>query len=277
MRPDRSPVRSAGVPRYDAAPDLILHNARINVVDAEGSLVEALAIKEDRIVAIGSTAEVRRLAAPRTRQIDLAGRTVIPGFVDGHPHMDTVALKLTRPSFEGARSIDDVLDVVAKAVAARAAGERIVCNPLAEEPEVFRMPGALREGRWPTRHDLDRVAPQHPVVIQSPILVAPGIAIANTAALVAAGIGRDTAAPEGVEVDRDAQGEPTGIFRDFTFPKRQGGQNALRKTPDGYLGDPAAASPDAGLRALEEEADAIAGAMVRTLQSGPGGRPRDRS
>ena len=205
---------------HDAAPDLILHSARIHVVDADGSTVEALAMKQDRIVATGSVAEIRRLASPKTRLVDLGGRTVIPGFVDGHPHMDTVAVKLTRPSFEGVKSIDDVLDIVAKAVAQRPAGERIVCNPLAEEPEVFRLPGTLREGRWPTRHDLDRVAPKHPVVIQSPILVAPGVAIANTAALAAAGVGRDTAAPEGVEIDRDERGEPTGVFRDFTFPKR---------------------------------------------------------
>src|SRR5512145_1992069 len=115
---------------HDGAPNLILHNARIHVVDADGSTVEALAIKEDRIVATGSAAEVRRLASQQTRQVDLGGRTVIPGFFDGHPHMDTVAVKLARPSFEGVKSIDDVLDIVGKAVAQRPAGERIVCNPL---------------------------------------------------------------------------------------------------------------------------------------------------
>ena len=85
----------------NAAPDLILHNARIQVVDAGGSTVEALAIKNTRVVAIGRAADVRPLASPRTRQVDLGGRTVIPGFIDGHPHLDTVAVKLTRPSFEG--------------------------------------------------------------------------------------------------------------------------------------------------------------------------------
>ena len=71
------------------------------MVNAEGSTVDALAIKQQRIVAIGGAAAVRRLASRNTRQLDLGGRTVIPGFVDGHPHMDTVAVKLTRPSFEG--------------------------------------------------------------------------------------------------------------------------------------------------------------------------------
>jgi predicted amidohydrolase YtcJ len=220
LKGQRSSGPRSPASRYDGAPDLVLHNARIHVVDAEGSTVDALAIKQQRIVAIGGAAAVRRLASRNTRQVDLGGRTVIPGFVDGHPHLDTVALKLARPSFEGVKSIDDVLDIVGKAVAQRAPGERLVCNPLAEEPDVFRMPGALREGRWPTRHDLDRVAPNHPVVIPSPILVAPGVAIVNTAALDAAGIGRNTSAPEGVEIDRDERGEATGVFRDFTFPKR---------------------------------------------------------
>lgn len=161
MKGKRSSGPRSPASRYDGAPDLVLHNARIHRVDAEGSTVDALAIKQQRIVATGDAAAVRRLASRNTRQVDLGGRTVIPGFVDGHPHLDTVALKLTRPSFEGVKSIDDVLDIVGKAVAQRAPGERLVCNPLAEEPDVFRMPGALREGRWPTRHDLDRVAPNH--------------------------------------------------------------------------------------------------------------------
>lgn len=205
---------------WDPAPDLVLYRGRIYTVDPDDAVVEALAVKDGRIVAVGSSDAVRRLASARTRQVDLAGHAVVPGFVDGHPHLDTVGLKLTRPSFEDVRAIEDVIGVVRRAAQARPPGEWIVCNPLAEEPEVFRMPGALKEGRWPTRHDLDRAAPEHPVVIPSPILVAPGVALANTAALRAAGVGRDTRAPDGVEIERDEHGEPTGVFRDSTFPKR---------------------------------------------------------
>ena len=205
---------------WNASPDLVLHHGVVYTVDDADRVHEAIAIKNGRIVAVGGSPEIRALAGPTTRQVDLGGHTVVPGFIDGHPHLDSVGLALTRPSFAGVQSIDDIVAVVRRAAATRAPGAWIVCNPIAEEPEVFRFPGHLKEGRWPTRHDLDRAAPEHPVVIQSPILVAPGIAVANSAALRVAKIGRDTGAPDGVEIERDAAGEPTGVFRDVTFPKR---------------------------------------------------------
>ena len=85
---------------------------------------------------------------------------MVPGFVDGHPHMDVVGLGLLRPSFDGITSIEGALDVIRVEVARRRPGEWIICNPVGREPEVFKFPGYLREGRWPTRQDLDRVAPE---------------------------------------------------------------------------------------------------------------------
>ncbi len=202
------------------SPDLVLLNGRIYTVDARDTVVEALAIAGGRIVATGATAGIRALAGPATRRVDLEGRAVVPGFVDGHPHLDMVGLALLKPSFDGIRSIEDVVKVLRAEAARRRPGEWIVCNPLALEPDVYRFPGALAEGRWPTRHDLDRAAPDNPVYIEPPILVAPGVALANTAALRAAGITRDTVPPAGVEIERDERGEPTGVVRDVNFPKR---------------------------------------------------------
>jgi predicted amidohydrolase YtcJ len=204
----------------DPAPDLLLVRGRVYTVDPADRMVEAVAVKDGRVAAVGSTTEIRALAAPRTRVVDLGERAVIPAFFDGHPHMDTLGQRLLRPSFEDVTSIEAVQAVVERAVAGRPPGEWIVTNALAEEPHVYRLPGALREGRWPTRHDLDRVAPANPVLIPAPILVAPGVAIANTAALTAAGVTRDTRVPDGVEVDLDGTGAPTGVFRDWNFPKR---------------------------------------------------------
>lgn len=203
----------------DAHPDLILHGARIYTVDAGDRVVEALAIRGDRIAAVGGNDEIRRLAGPRTRQVDLGGRAIVPGFIDGHPHMDMVGLGLIRPSFETVRSIDEILTIVQAEVARRRPGEWIVCNPIGVEPDLFKMPGLLKEGRWPTRHDLDRVAPDNPVYIEPAILAAPGHAFANTAALRLAGITRDTKAPDGVQISVDERGEPTGHFEDYNFPK----------------------------------------------------------
>jgi predicted amidohydrolase YtcJ len=207
-------------PRAGDKVDLILHRGRVYTVDPANRVVEAVAIKDGRFVAVGSTAEIRRLATSGTRQIDLAGRTVVPGFIDGHAHMDGVGMTAILPSFEGARSIDDILGVLAKEVARRQPGEWIVCAPLANEPDVFKFPAALKDGRWPNRADLDRVAPGNPVFIRPPLLVSPGYAFANTAALRMAGITRDTAAPDAVEILKDERGEPTGVIADLNFPKR---------------------------------------------------------
>ena len=200
-------------------PDLILRGGRIYTVDVADRVAEAVAITGSRIVAVGTTSEIEALAGPATRRVHLEGRAVVPGFVDGHPHMDIVGLGLLRPSFEGVTSIEQALEVIRAEVARARPGEWVICNPLGREPEVFRFPRPLAEGRWPTRADLDRVAPDNPVYIEPPMLVAPGVALANTAALRRAGITRDTKAPEGVEIERDAAGEPTGVFRDFNFPK----------------------------------------------------------
>ena len=84
---------------------------------------------------------------------------------------------------------------------------------------MFAFPAALRENRWPTAADLDTVSPDNPVYIEPPGLVAPGIAIANSRAIAIAGITPETKPPSGIEIDLDADGQLTGIFRDFNFPK----------------------------------------------------------
>ena len=203
----------------DVGPDLILHGGRIYTVDRDDRVVEAVAIRDGRIVAVGGSDEIRRLAGPGTREVSLGGRAVVPGFVDGHPHMDLVGLGLIRPSFDTVRSIDEILTTLKAEVSRRRPGEWIVCNPIGVEPDLFKMPGLLKEGRWPTRHDLDRVAPDNPVYIEPAMLAAPGHAFANSAAIRAAGVTRDTKAPDGVEIVLDERGEPSGHFKDFNFPK----------------------------------------------------------
>jgi len=200
-------------------PDTVLHRGRIYTVDACDTVAEAVAIQNGWIVAIGTSQDVLALAGPGTRRIDLEGRAVLPGFVDGHPHMDGVGIRFLKPSFDGVRSIDAVLDIVRREVGRRKPGEWIICNPVASEPEFFAFPGVLREGRWPNRYDLDKVSPSNPVFIEPSGLIAPGIGIANSAAIKIAGITSSTETPPGVEIDKDSAGEPTGIFRDFNFPK----------------------------------------------------------
>jgi predicted amidohydrolase YtcJ len=199
--------------------DLLLHNGTIHTVDPDDSVAQAVAIGGGRILGVGRAADLERYCGPGTRRVDLRGATVVPGFVDAHPHMDMVGLRLTKPAFNSPKSIASVLEVIRAEAARRKPGEWIICNPLAHEPDVFGYPQALAEGRWPNRHDLDQAAPDNPVYIEPPSLVAPGHAFANTLAIRLCGITQDSPVKEGVTIEVDAAGEPTGVFRDINFPK----------------------------------------------------------
>ncbi|BBK41348.1 hydrolase [Allostella vacuolata] len=202
---------------------LLLHGGRVVTLDRGDRIAEAVAVVGDRIAAVGTCAELAAWAGPGVTEIDLAGRTVVPGLIDGHAHLDREGLKHELPSLAGARSIDDVLEIVAGLVARAAPGEWIVTMPLGAPPDFAGMPEGLREGRWPDRHDLDRVAPDNPVYIKSIWgywrHTLPLVSIANTRALRLCGIGADTLPPAPtVEIVRDpASGEPTGVFVERHF------------------------------------------------------------
>ena len=154
--------------------------------------------------------------------MDLRGRLAVPGLIDGHAHMDREGLKLRWPSLAAARSIDDILQIVAAETRRVPRGEWIVTMPVGEPPMYEGVPGNLAENRWPTRHDLDRVAPDHPVYIRAIWghwrNTLPLVSIANTRALERAGIGRDTPPPApSVEIERDAAGDPTGVLIEHTY------------------------------------------------------------
>ena len=156
--------------RFDAMPspaDRILTNAKIITVDADFRIAEAMAIAGDRIVAVGSAAEVARHAAPATDVIDLAGQTVMPGLIDGHAHMDREGLKSVFPTLGRVRSIKDIQDRIAELARDHKPGEWIVTMPIGDPPYYFDMPELLAEKRWPTRQELDEAAPHNPVFIRS--------------------------------------------------------------------------------------------------------------
>jgi len=167
------------------------------------------------VVATGSRAEVRRWRDRRTRVVNLRGATVIPGLVDAHAHLDREGLKSIYPSLARCRSIADVQAVIRRLAAERKPGEWIVTMPIGSPPFYQDAPGGLAEKRWPTREELDQAAPEHPVYIRGiwgywnrP----PVHSIANSRALALAGVRRDTMPPKGVDIVRDAAGEPTGLF-----------------------------------------------------------------
>jgi predicted amidohydrolase YtcJ len=186
------------------APDLILHGGVIVTVDAAFSIAEALAIFDGKVVAVGQDDEIKPLAGKRTQMVNLDGRCVVPGQMDNHVHFILAGMDAlgSRAKVDIARlqSIEEILDAIHGRVQSTPPGEWIGTSCM------YR--GALREGRFPTRHDLDRVAPDHPVYIfQSGKNV-----IANSYALGLARIDRDTEQPTEPEgwIVKDADGEPTG-------------------------------------------------------------------
>ena len=199
----------------EIAAGLVLDNAHVLTLDPRRPVAAALAIAGGRVAAVGGRGDVKRWRDRHTRVIDLGGATVIPGLVDAHAHLDREGLKLIYPSLARCRSIADVQALVRRLAARTPKGQWIVTMPLGAPPFYQGVPDCLAEKRWPTRADLDAAAPDHPVYIRGiwgywnrP----PVHSVANSRALAMAGVTRATAPPRGVEIVKDAAGEPTGLF-----------------------------------------------------------------
>lgn len=202
--------------------DLILTNGTVLTLDARSTVASAIAVRDGRIVAVGTSHDVAAAAGPATRRIDLAGRTVIPGLFDAHPHVDREGLKARGGiPIAGLDSVGAIVDRVRVAAQSAAPGAWIVLMPMGAPPHDYvSRPEALKEGRFPNRYDLDAVAPDNPVYIRAVWgwwSRRPFPSIANSRALALAGITRDTPAPHNVEILRDTRGEPTGVFLERNF------------------------------------------------------------
>ena len=182
------------------APDLVLFNGKVITVDRSFSVHNAVAIIGDRIMAVGSDDQMKTVAGPATRMIDLKGRAVIPGLMDNHLHGagGGPGVDLSR-----ARSMADVITALQARAQASKPGDVIVSNGDWHEAQ-------LEEQRLPLRDDLDKVAPQNPVV-----LVRGGHEyILNSAALSRSNITPDTPQPPGGRITRYPDGRLNGELVD---------------------------------------------------------------
>ncbi len=187
-------------------PNLILCNGRLLTQDPNLHQATALAIRGNRFLAVGGDAEIRSLARPHTRLIDLGGRLVLPGLTDAHFHFYDWALGLRRLLLADTTSLSDLRQRLAQRVSETPPGHWILGQGWNET----RWP----DPRMPTRSDLDDLAPTHPVIVWRSDM---HLAVVNSRALQEAGISGDTPnPPEGV-IDRDQAGQPTGLLRELAI------------------------------------------------------------
>jgi predicted amidohydrolase YtcJ len=188
------------------APDLMLINGTFHTVDDAQPQATTVAIRDGRFVAVGGD-EIRTLAGPATRIEDLRGAAVVPGLIDAHNHLQATGRMLREVQLYDARAIPEIVARVAARVRETPRGEWVVGRGWDES--------LLTEGRHPTRHDLDAVSPDNPVVIHRVW----NKLVCNSAALRAARIDRQTPDPPAAVLysgsfERDEAGEPSGLFRD---------------------------------------------------------------
>ena len=183
--------------------DTILVNGKVLAVDATFSMHEALAIREGRIMAVGRSAAIRALAGPRTRTIDLNGRTVIPGLIDSHLHATRAALSFaTEVNWIGASSLADAMSRLRQAAQAAAPGSWLVVVTPPATLDTFP------EHRRPTQAELVAAAPNHPVYVQ----LAYGWAMMTPLAMKALNIAGDADLPRQNKLEKDAAGKLTGAI-----------------------------------------------------------------
>ncbi|HET8785650.1 MAG TPA: amidohydrolase family protein, partial [Candidatus Limnocylindrales bacterium] len=200
-RTDGGAASSAG--GVDRPADLVLVGASVATMDAARSTAQAVAVREGRIVAVGSDADMRDLTGPRTRRIALEGRTVMPGFGDAHVHPAIAGLALLRcPLDDLPRTLDAYLEAIGRYARANPGLEWVIGDGW----YMSAFPGGT-----PSRHDLDRVVPDRPAFLQNRDKHGAWV---NTRALEIAGWTRDTPDPPDGRIEREPDGTPAGTIHE---------------------------------------------------------------
>jgi hypothetical protein len=190
-------------------PDWIIHNAHILTIDSAFSSLEAMAIVDDQIIAVGSNREVRALAGANTRQEDAKGKAIVPGFIDAHCHPRPVypfesVFGQVNVNPDHTPTIDDLVAELKRKAEITPEGTWIIGGNYQH----------TKLGRHPTRHDLDKASTVHPISIRHS---SGHIYVVNTVALELASVKAATPDPAGGAFDRDPDGAPNGICRESAY------------------------------------------------------------
>ena len=189
--------------------DLVLRNGKIVTMNSAQPMAQAIAVRGERIAAVGGDADAAKLTGPRTQVIDLHGHLAIPGFIEGHGHFTGVGQFRMGLDLREAKTWDDIVAQVARAAKNAKPGEWIVGRGW-HQSKWLHAPEPNVEG-FPLHESLDKVSPNNPVVLTH----ASGHAsFVNARAMQEAGIARNTPNPSGGEILKEKNGEPTGLLRE---------------------------------------------------------------
>ena len=233
-----------------AVPDEIFYNGTIITVDSASRIQEAFAVQGEKVLAVGSNAEVRALAGPPTRLTDLRGHAVIPGLMDNHNHQHHAGQMYVRgANLQGVSSLAEMFNRLRQTAAATPPG-RVVYGSMGWNPNAFP------ERRPPTRQELDQVAPNHPVVVHR----ARGQAYLNSAALRLLGATRDKATLGRATFLQDSSGELTGVMT---------GSPAAVINPTADLSPPTREEMKEQIVTIQKQQHAVGLTSIRDLQIRP--------
>jgi predicted amidohydrolase YtcJ len=201
-------ILSANAASAEVPPDAIFVNGRIVTLDASGTQAQAVAVKDGAFLAIGTTNEMKKLAGPKTKRIDLGGKTVVPGLIDAHAHpMESMYMSedWVDARYPGTPSVAQALKNIAAWVKKTPKEQWIFVACVSASENKFA------EKRLPTRAELDSVAPDNPLLLAN----GTHMGVANTAGLKKLGITKGmTKLPHGGSVLLGKDGEPTGVLTD---------------------------------------------------------------
>ena len=191
-------------------PDVVYINGDVVTLDKSNTKAEAVATWQDKIAAVGSTVHLQKLAGPRTKIVDLGGKTMVPGLIEPHNHfsmygpMVLVTVNLSSPPVGQIRNMKELLEALKERASVTEKDGWIIGIGYDDT--------TLEENRHPTRYDLDKASADHPVVI---FHISNHFLSANSKALLLAGISKDTLQPAGGVIRKDSKtGEPDGVLEE---------------------------------------------------------------
>lgn len=198
-----------GITNADEPPTLVLVEGNIVTMDEAKPRAEAMAIRDERIIALGTNEEIRKLIAPATKVIDLDGRLTLPGFIEGHGHFLSLGQTKQRVDLSKAQSWEEIVDLLAQEARRQPKGTWILGRGWHQEKWRDKPKNHL-EG-YPPHDELSRVTPGHPVLL---VHGTGHASIANQKAMELSGVDAKTPDPSGGKILRNAKGEAIGVFRE---------------------------------------------------------------